>query len=159
MPAAKAKLNTAPKPSFKIGEVAKQSGVSIETLRFYERRGLLGQPMRTNSGYRMYDHLIINRLSFIKRAQTLGFSLDEIAALIKIKSDGQSPCDEVRALVRNKIRDVNDHIKNLMSYRDELAANLKEWEKLGKVDGHVCGLIERLETGNSRQKVQRKVRR
>src|SRR5262249_42315429 len=138
MPAVKARQDSAPKPSLKIGEVAKQSGVGIETLRFYERRGLLGQTTRTRSGYRIYDHTVINRLSFIKKAQTLGFSLDEIVALIKIKSDGHSPCDEVRALVRNKIRDVNDHIKNLISYRDELAASLKQWEKLGKVEGHVC---------------------
>jgi DNA-binding transcriptional MerR regulator len=107
--------------------------------------------MRTSSGYRLYDQSVLNRLSFIKKSQTLGFSLDEIVALIKIKSEGHSPCDEVRILVRNKIKDVNEHIKNLISYRDELAANLKQWEKLGKVEGHVCGLIEGLEPDHLRK--------
>jgi DNA-binding transcriptional MerR regulator len=102
---------------------------------------------------------VIHRLDFIKKAQTLGFSLDEIVALIKIKSEGHSPCDEVRVLVRNKIKDVNNHIKNLISYRDELSANLKEWEKLGKVEGHVCGLIEGLEPESLRRKERRTIGR
>lgn len=64
--------------SLKIGEVAKASGIGIEALRFYERSGLLGKPARASSGYRMYDEKVLDRLAFIKKAQTLGFTLDEI---------------------------------------------------------------------------------
>jgi DNA-binding transcriptional MerR regulator len=66
----------------KIGDVAKRSGIGIEALRFYERSGLLGRPARNQSRYRMYDPEVLERLDFIKRAQVLGFSLDEIKQII-----------------------------------------------------------------------------
>jgi len=68
----------------KIGEVAKLSGIGIEALRFYERSGLLGRPSRNQSRYRMYDREVLERLDFIKRAQVLGFSLDEIKQITRI---------------------------------------------------------------------------
>ncbi|HZS48579.1 MAG TPA: heavy metal-responsive transcriptional regulator [Blastocatellia bacterium] len=147
MPLVNVKSNSEPVDPMKIGEVSKRSGVSIETLRFYEKRGLLGRTARTSSGYRLYDQSVIDRLSFIKRAQTLGFSLDEIVALIKIKSEGHSPCEEVRALVRDKIKEVDRHIADLIEYRDELKKNLRQWQRLGAVEGHVCGLIEGMGPG------------
>src|SRR5574338_835028 len=76
--------------ALKIGEVARMSGVGIETLRFYERSGLLGRPARTQSGYRLYDREVLERLDFIKRAQVLGFSLDEIKQIISEKEGGGS---------------------------------------------------------------------
>src|ERR1700743_1377859 len=114
----------APTIQLKIGEVAKISGISIDTLRFYEKRGLLGRTARSKSGYRLYGIPVIERLLFIKKAQTLGFTLDEIHALIKIKSEGQSPCDEVRSLVRKRLEELTAHIENLIEYRDELSASL-----------------------------------
>ena len=74
----------------KIGEVAKESGIGIEALRFYERSGLLGRLGRTASGYRIYDHNVFERLDFIKRAQLLGFSLNEIKQIISEKEAGIS---------------------------------------------------------------------
>jgi DNA-binding transcriptional MerR regulator len=130
------------KPLLKIGEVSKRSGVGIETLRFYERLGLLGRPSRTESGYRLYDDATLERLDFIKRAQVLGFSLAEIAQIITHKHAGQSPCAEVREIVRARLRELDQRMKEMQRYRKELAAALAEWEQVGDKEGHICGLIE-----------------
>lgn len=127
---------------YKIGEVAKLSGVGIETLRFYEKSGLLDRPARTASGYRVYDASIIDRLAFIKKAQVLGFTLDEIRELISHKRAGESPCGHVRAKVKSRLGELDERIRQMTLYRDELAAELKQWEKKGEAAGHVCGLIE-----------------
>jgi DNA-binding transcriptional MerR regulator len=126
----------------KIGEVAKLSGVGIETLRFYERSGLLGRPARTQSGYRLYDREALERLDFIKRAQVLGFSLDEIKQIIAEKQAGASPCEAVRDIVRTRLQELDEHMREMRRYRNELAATLAEWDKTGPVKGHICGLIE-----------------
>ncbi len=76
------KVLSEPQAALKIGEVAKLSGIGIEALRFFERSGLLGRPGRTQSGYRLYEREVLERLDFIKRAQVLGFSLDEIKILL-----------------------------------------------------------------------------
>lgn len=129
--------------SLKIGEVSRLSGVGIEALRFYEKNGLLDRPGRTYSGYRMYDESVLERLSFIKKAQVLGFTLDEIRELIDHKRAGENPCEHVRAKVKGRLSDLNDRIEQMIQYRDELAGALDEWEKMGESPGHVCGLIER----------------
>src|SRR5690348_4556355 len=84
---------------YKIGEVAKQTGVGVETLRFYERSGLLDRPARTEGGYRLYDAQALGMLEFIKRAQTLGFTLDEIKRIIAESRTGKKPCAEVRQVM------------------------------------------------------------
>lgn len=127
---------------YKIGEVAKLSGIGIETLRFYEKSGLLDRPSRTPSGYRVYDAAIIDRLSFIKKAQVLGFTLEEIRELISHKRAGESPCGHVRAKVKSRLAELDERIRQMTLYRDELAAELKQWEKKRESTGHVCGLIE-----------------
>ena len=126
----------------KIGEVAKESGVGIEALRFYERSGLLGRPGRTQSGYRLYDAEVLTRLDFIKRAQVLGFSLHEIKQIIADKQAGRSPCREVREIVRRRLDDFDEKLKEMRRYRRELGDALVRWEETGELDGHVCGLIE-----------------
>lgn len=126
----------------KIGEVSKLSGVGIEALRFYEKSGLLDRPGRTYSGYRVYGEDVLERIAFIKRAQMLGFALEEIKQLIDSKRKGESPCAEVRETVRLRLRELDDRIKQMIKHRDELSANLKEWDKKEQIDGHVCGLIE-----------------
>lgn len=128
--------------SLKIGEVSKLSGVGIEALRFYERSGLLGHPARTTSGYRMYASEVLERLDFIKRAQVLGFSLDEIKQIIAEKRAGQSPCSEVREIVRARLQELDERMAQMKRYRKELAANLAKWDEAGDVEGHICGLIE-----------------
>ena len=126
----------------KIGEVAKLSGIGIEALRFYERSGLLGRPRRTQSGYRLYDPAVLERLDFIKRAQVLGFSLDEIKQIISEKEAGESPCEAVREIVRTRLQELDDHLRDIRRYRNDLAATLADWDKMSSAEGHICGLIE-----------------
>ena len=116
--------------------------MGIEALRFYEKSGLLDRPSRTVSGYRLYDIGVLERLDFIRRAQLLGFSLDEIKRIIADKRAGQSPCAEVREIVKRRLEQLDAHMREMKRYRNELAASLAEWEEKGDVDGHVCGLIE-----------------
>ena len=140
-----------PLGEIKIGEVARRSGVGIETLRFYEKSGLLDRPGRTYSGYRVYGRDVLERISFIKQAQVLGFTLDEIARIIKHKQKGESPCEEVREIVQTRLRELEERIKQMNRYRKELTATLNEWDQIEHADGHVCGLIEnsRIEHGIS----------
>lgn len=132
----------------KIGEVSKRSGIGIEALRFYEKSGLLERPSRTESGYRIYDAGVLERLDFIKRAQVLGFSLDEIKRIISEKRAGQSPCAEVREIVRQRLQELDERMKEMRRYRNELARALSEWDAAGDVAGHICGLIEGTEIEN-----------
>ena len=128
--------------TLKIGEVAKLSGVGIETLRFYERSGVLGRPGRTESGYRVYDEAVLQRLDFIKRSQILGFSLDEIKRIIADKEAGKSPCHEVREIVRRRLGELDEKLNEMRRHRKELGAAFKNWEETGELDGNICGLIE-----------------
>lgn len=138
-----------PRQSLKIGEVAQLSGIGIEALRFYERSELLGRPARTQSGYRLYDEGILERLAFIKKAQTLGFSLNEIKRIIGDARNGTIPCDEVREIVRSRLAELDERMREMKRYRRELATTLEEWDKVGRAPGHICGLIEGAEMENS----------
>lgn len=128
--------------SLKIGEVSLASGIGIEALRFYERSGLLGKPARAASGYRVYDQSVIDRLAFIKKAQTLGFSLEEIRRIIEESQAGESPCGEVREIVRRRLSELDERMRQMRVYRKELAAALEEWDEQGTAKGDICGLIE-----------------
>jgi DNA-binding transcriptional MerR regulator len=129
-------------PTLKIGEVAKRSGIGIEALRFYERSGVLESPSRTESGYRVYDEAVLERLAFIKQAQALGFSLDEVKRIIDDARAGTSPCDEVREIVRRRLQELDERLREMRRYRTELAKTLAEWDRLGQAPGHICGFIE-----------------
>jgi|ERR1044072_4056840 DNA-binding transcriptional MerR regulator len=126
----------------KIGDVARLSGVGIETLRFYEKQGLLTHATRTQSGYRLYNQDVLERLEFINRAQVLGFSLAEIAHLIKEKASGISPCADAREIVRQRLAELDDRMREMRRYRKELAAALAQWDEQGSAEGSICGLIE-----------------
>lgn len=134
--------------SLKIGEVSQASGIGIEALRFYERSELLGKPVRSMSGYRLYDEGVLERLAFIKKAQTLGFSLDEIRRIIRDARGGASPCDDVREIVRRRLAELDERMREMKRYRKELAETLEEWDKVGRAPGHICGLIEAAEIEN-----------
>ena len=139
----------------KIGEVSRLTGIGIEALRFYEKSGLLDRPGRTYGGYRLYDESVLERLAFVKKAQVLGFSLEEIKQLIVHKSAGENPCEKVREVVKTRLEELDEKIRQMLDYREELAAALKEWEKTGEAEGHVCGLIEssHIEHGIDHKKV------
>ena len=126
----------------KIGEVSKRSGVGVEALRFYEKSGLLDSPARTFSGYRVYGEEVLERLSFIKQAQALGFSLDEVRRIVEDARKGQSPCEEVREIVRRRLSELDERLRELHRHRKELQQTLAEWDEVGRAPGHICGLIE-----------------
>jgi DNA-binding transcriptional MerR regulator len=128
--------------ALRIGEVSRRSGIGVEALRFYERRGLLGRPARTESNYRVYDESVLERLDFIRRAQAVGFTLDEIGEILDESADGRSPCRHVRELARRKLEELDRRLAELRRHRADLARTLAEWDERGEAEGHVCGLIE-----------------
>lgn len=106
-----------------IGEIADAAGVAAQTVRFYERRGLLPPPERGSNGYRTYDETVLSRLRFIRTAQAADLTLDEISSIMTIRSHGESPCHHVEALLENKVA-------RIQAQRDELAALQVELEQL-----------------------------
>ena len=111
---------------FRIGEVAMRASVSIDTVRYYERRKLLPVAPRTASGYRVFTADAIERLLFIKQAQQLGFSLDEISTLLT--TNGISDCLRVRDLIDLKLKDLDARMKAMRKFREKLKHYLVECE-------------------------------
>ena len=105
--------------SMKIGEVAKLAGTGIETIRFYEREGLLPQPQRRPSGYRQYDEATVERLDYIRRAKDLGFTLAEVRDLLAL-SFAATACEHVRRRAEAKIADIEGKIRSLRQMRRSL---------------------------------------
>ena len=96
-----------------IGQLARAAGVGIETIRFYQRRGLIRKPAKPAIGHRTYDETALLRLRFIRRAQDLGFSLAEIRELLELRVDPARDCSEVRAQARDKIADIDERLESL----------------------------------------------
>jgi MerR family copper efflux transcriptional regulator len=103
-----------------IGEVARRAGVGVETVRFYEREGLLEEPPRRASGYRQYSEQVVARLHFIKRAKKLGFSLKEITELLLLRVDAQTSCEEVKQRTAAKIAEVERKLVELQRMQQAL---------------------------------------
>lgn len=108
-----------------IGKLARQANVGVETLRYYERRGLIAPERRTDAGYRLYDDDARQRLQFIRRAQTLGFSLDEIAELLSLSHRPTASAADVKRLARARIDDIEARIHDL----ERMKAALSELEE------------------------------
>lgn len=96
-----------------IGKVAKAAGIGTETVRFYERQGLIAAPPRTAAGYRQYPAETVARLRFIRRAKVLGFTLDEIGELLGLRIEGGQSCDAVRSLASEKLADIQRRLTEL----------------------------------------------
>ncbi len=96
-----------------IGELARRGGVNLETIRYYERQGLLPKPPRTASGYRQFPPDSADRVRFIKHAQQLGFTLAEVKELLSLRVDPDKSCHDVEARARAKVADIEQRIKNL----------------------------------------------
>ena len=126
------------------GEVAKTLGVGVQTLHFYEQERLIPHPPRSASGYRLYTPEIIERVRFIRKAQALGFSLDEIKEILALATKGTSPCGRVQAALAEKLDEVDKRLKELRGFRAELAALIKEAPKLSthKAEAQVCSIVE-----------------
>jgi MerR family copper efflux transcriptional regulator len=106
--------------TYTIGQLAEQAGVKVATLRYYERRGLLPEPPRRDSGYREYGEENVARIDFIKNAQALGFSLKEIQELLKLRVDPTTTCEEVTKQGEIKLAQIADKIRALQRMQDAL---------------------------------------
>jgi MerR family transcriptional regulator, copper efflux regulator len=113
----------------KIGEVAAQSNLPVKTIRYYEELGLLiPSVQRTESGYRLFDESVFNRLAFIKRSQSLGLSLSEIQKILAVRDADQIPCGVVKELLVGKLEAIKEQIKALEILQFELEGILSGWQ-------------------------------
>jgi DNA-binding transcriptional MerR regulator len=137
------------------GELAKAAGVSTDTLRHYERTGVLPRPRRGTNGYRQYPPEALERVLLVRRALSVGFTLDELARLLSVRDRGAAPCREVRALAATKLAEVEDRLAQLVELRGELRATLNEWDaRLARTSGGArAGLLESLAASDGRGKV------
>lgn len=124
---------------FRIGEAARQTGLSPHTLRYYESLGLI-RSRRNGSGYRLYDESTLARLRFIRRAAGLGFSLEEIREILRLRDGGQEPCEQVKAWLDEKIRRIEAQIRTLEELRSELVALRSEPQATS--DQVCCPILE-----------------
>jgi DNA-binding transcriptional MerR regulator len=115
--------------TFTIGEAARRSGVSVDTIRFYERVGVLPRPPRSDAGYRRYSDASIERVAFVRRAAQFGFPLKDLAAFLRARERGQPPCRSVRAAGGRLLSDMDRRIDELRQTRDDLARTLAAWDE------------------------------
>jgi DNA-binding transcriptional MerR regulator len=126
----------------RIGELASKVGVNPKTIRFYEEKSLLPEPVRLSSGYRDYDFNDESRLIFIKTAQRLGFSLAEIAEILALKERGERPCDFVLGVLNAHVAQIDRSLGELVALRAELLTLKARGDELRPEDSYCCTLIE-----------------
>ena len=126
-----------------IGQLAKRADVGVETVRFYERKGILAEPNRRPSGYRQYDEDVVDRLRFIKRAKVLGFTLNEIKDLLSLRLDPTTTCADVRSRAEAKIDDIQDKIRTLQRMKKALVKVTKACS--GRGGTSECPILESLD--------------
>jgi MerR family transcriptional regulator, Zn(II)-responsive regulator of zntA len=126
------------------GDVAKTLGIGVQTLHYYEREGLIPPPDRTDSGYRLYTAELVDRVRFIRKAQALGLPLDEVKDILRLTIEGASPCGRVQAALAEKLREVTERLRELESFRDDLAALVDRAPALSDSSSsrHVCAIVE-----------------
>ena len=134
-----------------IGVFAKQGDVKPDTVRYYEKRGLLPKPARGTSGYRVYDQAALNQLRFIRKAQALGFTLDEIQRILSLRGRGKERCRCVIAMGEVTLTETKRKISELEKFREDLRKMLAGWRRLSRqgnpVTGEFCALIEGIPFG------------
>ena len=136
---------------FSSGELARLAGVSADTLRHYERKGVLPRPRRALNGYREYPVEALERVMLVRRALTVGFTLDELAGILRVRDAGGAPCQDVRAMAAGKLSDIESRLRNLMVVREELRHTLRDWDvRLSEAEpGTRACLLETLGTAQS----------
>jgi len=134
------------KTNLRSGELARLAGVSTDTLRHYERKGVLSAPHRLRNGYREYAAEALDRVLMVRRALSVGFTLDELARILKERDQGRAPCREVRELARSKLVEIEERLKEMEGVRDELRATIKDWDaRLKRTNnGNQARLLEAL---------------
>ncbi|MFE4106498.1 heavy metal-responsive transcriptional regulator [Almyronema epifaneia] len=126
----------------KIGEVHQQSQVPIKTIRYYEELGLIQSARRTRGGFRLFWPEVLTRLAFIKQAQSLGLSLQEIGEILALHDQGQIPCQTVRQKFQQKIVAINDRIEQLTQLKNQLTHLLDQATPTTLTDEQICPIIE-----------------
>jgi len=117
------------KITFRAGELAALTCVSTDTLRYYERKGVLPQPERSENGYRAYPLEAVARVHLVQNALVLGFTLNELAPILRAHDRGSVPCQKVRAIAEEKLCAMEERLRTLAALRDELAATLRVWDE------------------------------
>ena len=130
----------------RIGEAAVRAGVSRDTLRYYERTGLLPAPPRGPSGYREYSETVVGRVAFIRSALQFGFSVKQLAGFLRSREAGRPPCREVRAAAERLAAQLDRHIAELTAVRAAMTTTLQEWDArlLAAPEGAPARLLESL---------------
>jgi len=132
--------------SLSSGELADLAGVSRDTLRHYERKGVLPRPLRGHNAYRQYPPEALQRVQLVRRALSVGFTLDELARVLKVRDAGGAPCEDVRRLAAQKLLNVQDQLRELTRLRDDLQETIKEWDTrlARRAGGKRANLLESL---------------
>ena len=130
----------------KIGEVARRAGVKIDTIRFYERRGLLPDAPRRESGYRIFSGEEVRLVRFIKRAQSLGFTLDEIEGFLRLR-ERTMPCSDARAMAEEKLTDIERKLRQLQAMKGALQALVRSCKQSSQPG--TCPILEAFEEADS----------
>ena len=140
--------------TFLAAELARATGVSTDTLRYYERRGLLPPVPRGKNGYRRYPESAVHRVTVVRRAMDAGFTVAELARILKQRGAGGAPCRQVDAIARHRLKELEERIEDLIVLRDELRRTIKDWEsRLAAVPaGQRAGLLETLASHGGRRK-------
>jgi DNA-binding transcriptional MerR regulator len=129
-----------------IGEVERRSGVPAKTIRYYEDIGVLGRPARTPSGYRTYEKAVLDRLRFIRAAQTVGLTLGEIREIVALRDRGRAPCEHVAELITKRAADIDAQIAELERMRSDLRRLARRASRLDPKDcrsDEICHIIQR----------------
>ena len=131
-----------------IGQVAEAVGVATTALRYYERQGILSPTDRSQAGYRLYDETAVRRLRFVRSAQAVGFTLDDIRSLLQV--DGESSCKDVQRLIERRLAEVNAKMADLKRLR----AALTDAQARCRTSGKGCPVLVDLRSGRTRRKVR-----
>lgn len=133
-----------------IGELGKAAGVKVETIRYYERIGLLAAPRRTAGNYRAYDGSHLNRLSFIRRSRDLGFSLNQVRALLGLADQKHRPCEAVDEIAREHLAEVERKIADLIALMGELKSMIHQCRRGVVRDCQIIEALSPAPTGEGR---------
>lgn len=146
-------MSAAKRAQFHIGELAGELGLNPKTIRYYEDIGLLPEPERSASRYRLYEAADLERLRFILKAKAIGLTLGEIREILALRHDNRRPCAHVLELLDRKLADVDQQLAALSEFRRELLTLQAEAAETMTAEAGVCGIIERHEPAHAAQPV------
>ena len=126
----------------RIGQVSDHSQLPVKTIRFYEERGLIQTAKRTSGGFRLFAPSVLSRLSFIRRSQALGLSLNDIQDILGIADSGQRPCKSVRHKFQEKISEIEERMQQLQQLKEQLQILITEADEREGLDADYCPIIE-----------------